>query len=85
VREKPKKKQHEIIVPIGKLTSSNLGPDPQELYALMHLTSCDHAIQRWKANWMICPVCNAPAELSIDGSGHVVGYVEHKSRKEITH
>lgn len=81
------KKQHQIFVPVGKLTSKNLGPTPQELYSLMHLTSCDHAIQRWKPHWMMCPVCCAPFGLAIDtefGSG-IVGCHIHKSRKEITH
>ena len=81
------KKQHEIFVPIGQLTSKNLGPTSRELYELMHLTSCDHAIQRWKEHWMMCPVCGSAFSLIIDvefGSG-IVSAIRHKTRKEITH
>ena len=82
VREKPKKKQHEILVPLGKLTSKNLGPTPQELFSLMHLTSCDHAIERWKDHWLVCPVCSEPQQLTYDQSGAIIGMTVHKSRKE---
>lgn len=85
VREKAKKKQHEIFVPPGKLTSKNLGPTPIELYELMHLTSCDHAIKRWKDHWLVCPVCNEPIQLAFDQNGVMIGMTLHKSRKDRAH
>lgn len=78
------KKQHEVIVSADNLTAKNLGPTAQELYALMHLTSCDHAIKRWKDHWMICPVCAQPAELIVDPSYGIIAQTMHRSRKEIT-
>jgi hypothetical protein len=37
-KAKTKKEQHQILVPMDKLTSNNLGPTPQEMFQLMHLT-----------------------------------------------
>ena len=80
-----KPKQHEVLVPPGKLTSKNLGPTSIELYRLMHLTSCDHAIQGWKDHWLMCPVCAQPFGLAVDYGHGIVGTYTHKSREEITH
>lgn len=73
-----KKPQHQIVVKKENLTTRSLSPSSQELFELMHLTSCDHAIQRWKANWLLCPVCNGAIINSAEGS-----YVEHKTREDI--
>ena len=75
---KGKKKQHEILVSKANLTTRSLSPSSEEIFDLMHLTSCDHAIQRWKAHWLLCPVCNATVMHSGDGS-----YIDHKLREEI--
>jgi hypothetical protein len=85
VSAKAKKPQHEILIKKDDLTASNIGPAPDELFQLMHLTSCSHAMERWKADWLICPVCNAPTFPVIDETGRTVGFIEHRSRKEITH
>jgi hypothetical protein len=77
-KAKQKKKQHEILVSKAQLTTRSLSPSSEELFELMHLTSCDHEIQRWKANWLLCPVCNGAVINSAEGS-----YVEHKTREDI--
>jgi hypothetical protein len=77
------KKQHEILVQKKDLTSRSFSPSSQELFDLMHLTSCDHAIKKWRDEWMICPVCNQTFVPQMD---HVLGqtsYVFHKSREDI--
>ena len=76
------KKHHEILVAKDKLTTRSLSPSSQELFDLMHLTSCDHAIKRWRDHWMVCPVCNAPVTLVHDQSGYG-SYIGHKEREEI--
>jgi hypothetical protein len=75
--EKAKKPQYEILVKKDQLTSKNLSPTPQELYDMMHLTSCEHAIKRWKEEWILCPVCS---QASSGGDADI--YV-HKTRKEL--
>lgn len=82
---KDKKKQHEIFVKADQLTGKNLGPTARELYELMHLTTCDHAVQRWKDHWLMCPVCAQPFGLVVEHGVGIIGQHMHKSRKEITH
>jgi len=80
-----RKQQHQILVTKDKLTTRSFSPSSQELFDLMHLTSCSHAIQRWKSHWMICPVCNAVVVTKAD-ERNVEGvslYVGHKEREEI--
>lgn len=77
------RKQHEIIVQKAQLTTRSFSPSSQELFDLMHLTSCDHAIKKWKDHWMICPVCNGVVTTTADETYGVVSYVGHKERAEI--
>lgn len=74
-----KTEQHKILVQKDKLTSRGILPSSQELYSLMHLTTCDHANQRWKDYWQFCPVCLQPTLEDEDGNM----YVLHKTRKDI--
>ena len=67
--------QHKIFVTKDKLTSRGILPSSQELFDLMHLTSCEHAASRWKEYWMFCPVCLATEDED--------GMVNHKDREEI--
>ncbi len=69
--------QHMILVQKDKLTTRSFSPSSQELFELMHLTSCDHAIKKWRDEWMICPVCNQSFILSSEGS-----YIGHKRRED---
>lgn len=78
-----KSKQHQILVTKDKLTTRSFSPSSQELYDLMHLTSCSHAIQRWKDHWMICPVCNGVVGVEASQEFGVVSYVGHRERSEI--
>ncbi len=73
-----KKPQHEILVQKKDLTTRSLSPSSEELFDLMHLTSCDHAIKRWKDHWFLCPVCSQPFAHSWD-----MTYTAHKSRKDL--
>ena len=34
-------------------------PSVFELYDLMHITTCELAIDKWDDKWMFCPVCGA--------------------------
>jgi hypothetical protein len=52
-----KRANHLVLVQKADLTSRGIIPSSQELFDLMHLTTCEQAIQRWKAPWMFCPVC----------------------------
>ena len=80
---KRKQKQHEILVNKLDLTTRSLSPTSDELFELMHLTSCDHAIKRWKEQWLLCPVCNGSVKYSVDSTYGLVGYIEHKRREDI--
>jgi len=82
MKEKAKKPQHEILVTKDKLTSHNLSPTSIELFELMHLTSCEHAVKRWKPEWICCPVCGEAFQYSID-SGGVIAIQPHKPRRDI--
>ena len=70
--------QHEIVVTKDKLTSRSLSPSSDELFELMHLTSCEHAIKKWKDEWLICPVCNQSFAIGFEGA-----YTVHKRREDI--
>lgn len=72
---KPSVPQHRILVPKHMLTSKGLMPSSQELFDLMHLTSCDHAINRWKKHWSFCPVCLTTADED--------GKYQHRTREEM--
>ncbi len=48
-----------VLVPKDQLTSRGILPSSQELFELMHLTTCQEAVQAWKEHWMFCPVCLA--------------------------
>ena len=41
------------------LTTTGLYPSSQELYDLMHIVTCERAIQKWQEEWSFCPVCLA--------------------------
>lgn len=79
---KAKQKQHEIFVKKENLTSQNLSPTSIELFEMMHLTSCEHAIKRWKEEWITCPVCSQPFQYGLDSYG-IVAMQPHKQRKDI--
>lgn len=70
-----KRELYKILVQKENLTSRGSLPSSQELYDLMHLTSCEHAIQRWKDHWQFCPVCLQPLTDE--------DIVEHKERADI--
>ncbi|MES1986997.1 MAG: hypothetical protein V4440_03030, partial [Pseudomonadota bacterium] len=70
------KSKHEILVKREDLTTTGLRPSSQELYDLMHLISCEHAIKRWNIGWSFCPVC-----LGRIGEDGIT--VRHRPRKEI--
>lgn len=44
------------------LTTRGLYPTSQELYDLMHIITCERAIDRWQEEWSFCPVCLARYE-----------------------
>ncbi len=69
------KAKHRILVPKDKLTTRGLIPSSQELFDMMHLTTCEHAMMRWRDCWMFCPVC-----LTMEGPD---GEWMHKTREEI--
>lgn len=48
-----------VLVEKDKLTSRGIVPSSQELFDLMHLTTCHAAVMMWKPAWMFCPVCMA--------------------------
>lgn len=73
-----KKPQYEIVVEKKDLATRSLSPTSQELFDLMHLTSCEHAVQRWKDAWLICPVCNGTTYYA-----NGAAYVEHRVREDI--
>lgn len=81
--KRKEKKQHEILVTKDNLSTRSLSPTSEELFELMHLTSCDHAIKRWKEAWLICPVCNGTVKYSIDTTYGLVNFIEHKRREDI--
>lgn len=66
---------HKVFVKRENLTSIGLHPTSKELYDLMHLVSCTHAIQRWKDEWSFCPVCLSMVDED--------GIARHKTRKDI--
>lgn len=80
---KKAKKQHEILVQKQDLTTKSLSPTSQELFDMMHLTSCDHAIKRWKDEWILCPVCSLPYHMVVDPVHGVMPYHPHKTREEL--
>lgn len=80
---KEQKKQHQIFVEKKDLTTKSLSPTSEELFDLMHLTSCEHAVKRWKPEWILCPVCSQPYELCIDMHDGVIGLQLHKTRKDL--
>ncbi len=82
-KPKEQKKQHEILVQKKDLQTKSFSPSSEELFDLMHLTSCEHAIKRWNPEWMLCPVCSQPYELCIDVYDKVVGLHMHKTRKDL--
>lgn len=66
---------HMILVQRRDLKAHRLSPTSEELFDLMHITSCDHAIQRWKEAWTFCPVCcSVPNRM---------GIISHKPKKDI--
>lgn len=67
--------EHKVFVKRENLKTLGLHPTSKELYDLMHLVSCDHAIMRWKEEWSFCPVC-----LGMAGEE---GWIAHKERKDI--
>jgi len=67
---------HKVLVLKKDLTSQGLYPSSQELYDLMHLTTCEHATKRWQEEWSFCPVCLARYESD--------GAILHRLRKDIS-
>jgi hypothetical protein len=65
-----------MLVKKANLTSKGLFPSSQELFDLMHITSCEHAHERWKKHWSFCPVCGAMPDND--------GLIKHKEKAEIT-
>lgn len=64
-----------ILVSKDRLTSRGIIPSSQELFDLMHLTTCSQAMDMWRDSWMFCPVCLATQEAD--------GMWEHKHPKEL--
>lgn len=73
------KDKHKVFRTKEELTTKGSLPSSQEIYDLMHVTTCEHAIQRWKDYWMFCPVCLSSADITFDGEI----LVDHKERAEI--
>jgi hypothetical protein len=69
------KENHKVFVKKVDLKSKGLYPSSQELYDLMHIVTCERAVERWQEEWSFCPVCLARYEAD--------GWIGHKERKEI--
>lgn len=70
-----KESVYKVFVKRADLTSIGLHPTSKEIYDLMHITTCELAIKRWKDEWSFCPVCLARIEFD--------GAINHRSRKDI--
>lgn len=66
---------YKVFVKRADLKSIGLHPTSLEIYDLMHITTCELAIKRWRNTWSFCPVCLAM--IDEDGS------INHKERKDI--
>ncbi len=66
---------HKVFVKRDELKTIGLHPTSLELYDLMHLVSCTHAIKRWKDSWSFCPVCMTMMDED--------GLIRHRDRKDI--
>lgn len=69
-----------VFVQKENLTSRGGLPSSQELYDLMHLTTCQQAEARWKDHWQFCPVCLQATQVDNEGEDY---YVLHSLRKDI--